>query len=65
MTDLTSGITSYGLGLFALVFQQDLSTYAAIAALILVVVRIIGDLAKAVRAWQEVFDNDSDEDQTG
>jgi hypothetical protein len=62
MHDLTSALTSYGIAGYALLFQQDLGTYAAVGGLILVVVRIAGDLPKAISAWRKLFkgdDNDS------
>ena len=60
MNDITSALTSYGMGMFALFFQQDLGTYAAVGGLILVVVRIAGDIPKAIQAWKNLIGGDDD-----
>lgn len=55
MHDIQSAITTYGLGLFTFIFSQDLTTYAAFAGLVLVIVRIAGDLPKAIGSWQDLL----------
>lgn len=51
--EAVSASTSYGVGLLALLFQQDMGTYAAFFGLILVLVRIIGDIPRALLSWRE------------
>lgn len=61
MHNLTSATTTYGLGMFTFLFSQDLTTYAAFAGLLLVIVRIVGDVPKAITAWRKLLkgeDND-------
>lgn len=65
MHDIQSAITSVGLGLFTYLFSQDMTTYAAFFGLVLVVVRIFGDLPKAIGNWRDLLkgvSNDSQED---
>lgn len=62
MHDFTSAATTYGLGVFAFFFSQDLTTYAAFAGLLLVLVRIGGDLPKAIQSWKELLQGDDDHD---
>lgn len=65
MHDIISGATSYGLGILALFFTQDMTTYAALAGLILVCVRILGDLPRAIAAWISLFNiGEDDEDDS-
>lgn len=62
MHNLISGTTTYGLGMFTFLFSQDLTTYAALAGLVLVVIRIIGDVPRVINAWAKLFkggDSDS------
>lgn len=61
MHDIVSSTTSYGLGVFAFLFTQDIAVYAAFFGVILVVVRIAGDLPRAIQAWKDLFKGD-DED---
>jgi len=64
MDYLTSAATTYGLGMFAFLFSQDLTTYAAFAGLLLVLVRIAGDIPKAYTAWRNLFKGDEDDSTT-
>lgn len=64
MHDITSALTSYGIAAFALIFQQDLGTYAAVAGLVLVVVRIAGDLPKAIGSWRKLINGEADDSDT-
>lgn len=60
MHDTISSATSYGLGTFALLFQQDLTTYAAFFGLVLVIVRILGDVPRAIAAWRRLIKGEED-----
>jgi hypothetical protein len=62
MNDFVSGITSYGMGAFALFFQQDLSVYVTFFGLVLVVVRILGDIPKALSAWRKFLNGGTPDD---
>lgn len=64
MHDLTSALTSYGIAAFALFFQQDLGTYAAIFGLVLVIVRIMGDIPRAIKSWKELIWPNEDENDS-
>lgn len=60
MHDFISGFTTYGIGIFAFLFAQDLTTYAAVGGLLLVLVRIAGDVPKAIQSWRDLLANDKD-----
>lgn len=62
MTDFVSAATTYGLGIFTYIFAHDLSTYAAMAGLLLVLVRIGGDLPKAIQSWRELLGYTEEDD---
>lgn len=61
MPDIVSSTTSYGLGVFAFLFTQDIATYAAFFGVLLVVVRIAGDVPRAIAAWKALFAGDEED----
>lgn len=60
MHDFFSSLTTYGIGMFAFLFSQDMTTYAAFFGLLLVIVRIAGDTPKAIQSWKDLIKGDDD-----
>jgi hypothetical protein len=58
MHDTISSVTSYGMGAFAMFASADIATYAAIFGIILVIVRIAGDVPRAIMSWRKLFEGD-------
>lgn len=56
MHNFTSAVTSYGAGSFAFLAGQDLGTWAAVLGLAVLAVRLIGDVPKAITAWQNLLE---------
>lgn len=62
--DFLSSTTSYLIGLIAFVLSGDLTTWTAVAALILVFVRIATDIPKAINSWINLFDDKEDDNDS-